>query len=74
MPELPEVETIRRQLLKEVVGKKIKEVELRLPKLAYFDGEKGDGSKSSPQVAKNFKKNLEDQKKCIKSFHLQAKT
>lgn len=51
MPELPEVETIRRQLLKEVVGKKIKEVELRLPKLVYFDGKKGD--------AKNFKKNLE---------------
>ena len=39
MPELPEVETIRRQLLK-VVGKKIKEVELRLTKLAYFDGKR----------------------------------
>lgn len=51
MPELPEVETIRRQLFKEVVGKKIKEVELRLPKLAYFDGKRGD--------AKNFKKNSE---------------
>lgn len=62
MPELPEVETIRRQLLKEAVGKKIKEVELRLPKLAYFDGKKGDGSTSSPQVAKNFIKNLEGAK------------
>ena len=51
MPELPEVETIRRQLLKEVIGKKIKEVELRLPSLVYFDGKKGD--------AKNCKKNLE---------------
>lgn len=54
MPELPEVETIRRQLLKEVVGKKINKVELRLPKLAYFNGKKGD--------AKNFKKNLEGAK------------
>ncbi len=54
MPELPEVETIKRQLLKEVIGKKIKETELRLPKLAYFDGEKGD--------EKNFRKNLEGAK------------
>src|SRR3989344_7531361 len=54
MPELPEVETIKRQLLKEVIGKKIKEVELRLPGLVYFDGRKGD--------AKNFKKNLEGSK------------
>lgn len=52
MPELPEVETIKRQLLKEVIDKKIKEVELRLPKLTYFDGKKGD--------VKNFKKNLEN--------------
>ncbi|TAN58511.1 bifunctional DNA-formamidopyrimidine glycosylase/DNA-(apurinic or apyrimidinic site) lyase [Patescibacteria group bacterium] len=62
MPELPEVETIKRQLLKEVIGKKIKEVELRLPKLAYFEGFKGDGSTGSPQAAKNFKKNLEGAK------------
>src|SRR3989338_8583989 len=62
MPELPEVETIKRQLLKEVIGKKIKEVELRLPKLAYFDGEKGDGSTGSPQAAKNFKRNVEGSK------------
>ncbi|HLA25708.1 MAG TPA: bifunctional DNA-formamidopyrimidine glycosylase/DNA-(apurinic or apyrimidinic site) lyase [Patescibacteria group bacterium] len=54
MPELPEVETIKRQLLKEVIGKKIKEVELRLPSLVYFDGRKGD--------AKNFKKSLEGAK------------
>lgn len=51
MPELPEVETIRRQLLKEVAGKKIKTVDVKLAKLVYFDGKKGD--------AKNFKKYLE---------------
>ena len=51
MPELPEVETIRRQLLKEVLGKKIKEVEVKLPKLTFVDGKKGN--------AKNFKKSLE---------------
>ena len=54
MPELPEVETIRRQLLKEAVGKKIKEVEVKMPKLVYFDGRKSD--------VKNFKKNLEGAK------------
>jgi len=51
MPELPEVETIRRQLFKEVVGKKIKSVEIKLPKMVYFDGRRSD--------VKNFKKNLE---------------
>ena len=50
MPELPEVETIRRQLFKEVVGKKIKSVEIKLPKLTYFNGKKSD--------VKNFSKNL----------------
>jgi len=33
MPELPEVETIRRQLQKLIVGKKIKEVKVNLPKM-----------------------------------------
>ncbi|MBU4142935.1 hypothetical protein KJ590_02950, partial [Patescibacteria group bacterium] len=33
MPELPEVETIRRQLAKLIVGKKIKKVEIKLPKI-----------------------------------------
>src|SRR3989344_5914935 len=50
MPELPEVETIRRQLFKEVVGKRIKSVEIKLPKLTYFNGRKSD--------VKNFSKNL----------------
>ncbi|MCX5642007.1 MAG: DNA-formamidopyrimidine glycosylase [Candidatus Omnitrophica bacterium] len=33
MPELPEVETIRRQLVKEVVGKRIQAVKILVPKL-----------------------------------------
>jgi formamidopyrimidine-DNA glycosylase len=33
MPELPEVETIRRQLAKLIVGKKIREVDVNLPKM-----------------------------------------
>jgi formamidopyrimidine-DNA glycosylase len=33
MPELPEVETIRRQLQKLIVGKKIREVKVNLPKM-----------------------------------------
>jgi len=33
MPELPEVETIKRQLNKEIRGKKIKNIEVRLPRL-----------------------------------------
>ena len=33
MPELPEVETIKRQLAKRIIGKKIKEVEIFLPKI-----------------------------------------
>ena len=32
MPELPEVETIRRFLIKDIIGKKIKDVEIRVPK------------------------------------------
>src|SRR3989344_7685757 len=50
MPELPEVETICRQLFKEVVGKKIKSVEIKMPKMVYFDGRRSD--------VKNFSKNL----------------
>jgi len=33
MPELPEVETIKNQLLEKIVGKKIKDVDVRLPKM-----------------------------------------
>ncbi len=40
MPELPEVETIRRGLQKTIVGKTIKSVEIRVPKL--FHGSKKD--------------------------------
>jgi len=38
MPELPEVETIKRSLQKAIVGKKIKDVEIRKPKI--FQGDK----------------------------------
>ena len=37
MPELPEVETIRRDLQQAIVGKKIKDVEIRLPKVFHGD-------------------------------------
>ncbi len=37
MPELPEVETIRKGLLAKIKGKKIKDVEIRVPKLVNFD-------------------------------------
>lgn len=50
MPELPEVETIRRQLLKKVINKKIIKVEVKLPKLIYVNGRKGD--------IKNFQNNI----------------
>ncbi|MFH1903100.1 MAG: DNA-formamidopyrimidine glycosylase family protein [Candidatus Omnitrophota bacterium] len=33
MPELPEVETIRRQLVKDIVGKRIQAVKILVPKL-----------------------------------------
>jgi formamidopyrimidine-DNA glycosylase len=33
MPELPEVETIRQQLIKKIKGKKIKKVEVKLPRM-----------------------------------------
>jgi len=39
MPELPEVETIRQSLQKAIIGKKIKDVEVRLPKV--FQADKG---------------------------------
>ncbi len=35
MPELPEVETIKNQLQEKIVGKKIKAVEIRLPRMIY---------------------------------------
>ena len=51
MPELPEVETIRRDLEKEVVGRRIKEVEA-----------KGKRSIRRHKTAAEFKKNLEGKK------------
>jgi len=40
MPELPEVETIRRTLAKHLPGRKIEEVEIRLPKLVSPEPER----------------------------------
>lgn len=40
MPELPEVETIRRQLSEKIVGRTVSEIEVRLPKI--FQGNVGD--------------------------------
>ncbi len=40
MPELPEIETIKRQLNRKIKGKKIKAVEVRLPKLIKYPLEK----------------------------------
>jgi len=37
MPELPEVETIKKQLLKKVKGKTFKKVEVKLPKMVKTD-------------------------------------
>ena len=37
MPELPEVETIKRGLAKTIIGQKIQDVEIRMPKLFQGD-------------------------------------
>lgn len=37
MPELPEVETIKRGLAKKIKGKTIKKIDIKLPKLVNFD-------------------------------------
>lgn len=45
MPELPEVETIKRSLQKAIVGKKIKDVEVRKPKIFQGDEKEVVGKK-----------------------------
>lgn len=45
MPELPEVETIRRGLSKELIGQKIRSVDVRVPKLFIGDPQKLIGQK-----------------------------
>lgn len=45
MPELPEVETIRQELLKEIKNKKISAVQVKLPKQIFVHGKKGDVKK-----------------------------
>lgn len=42
MPELPEIETIRQELLKEIKNKKISAVEVNLPKQVFVNGKKSD--------------------------------
>ncbi len=45
MPELPEVETIRRALIKDILGKKIKNIEVLSPKQFIGDKKKAIGQK-----------------------------
>lgn len=57
MPELPEVETIRLGIIQKLKGKKIKDVEIRVPKL--FMGDKNDVIGAEIQEAKRVGKVLE---------------
>src|SRR3972149_4294438 len=57
MPELPEVETIRKGIIQKLKGKKIKDVEIRVPKL--FIGKKIDILSAKIKDAKRVAKILE---------------
>lgn len=58
MPELPEVETVKNGLIKNIIGKKIKDIKINIPKLRY-------------DIDKN--KNLELKDKTIKSIERRGK-
>src|SRR3989344_202500 len=63
MPELPEVETIRRGLARTVVGKKIAEVEVRLPKIVSVGPSVVSNiRKSSAATVKKFRELVRGQK------------
>ena len=63
MPELPEVETIRRGLEKTIIGKKIADVDVRLPKIVSIGpAVVSNIRKSSLAKVKTFKKLLIGQK------------
>src|SRR3989344_4071228 len=56
MPELPEVETMRRGLAKTIVGKKIADVEIRLPKIISIGpGVVSNVRKNSRAIAEKFR-------------------
>jgi formamidopyrimidine-DNA glycosylase len=59
MPELPEVENLRRGLEKNIVGQKILEVNVYKPKLVSG---KGTTRKASPKKVEEFKRGLKDEK------------
>ncbi len=50
MPELPEVETISRQLKRSITGKKIVGVDVLLPKAIYANNEKGNSEKFKESI------------------------
>ena len=63
MPELPEVETIRRELESKILDKKILSVEVRLPKMVSIGPETvSNKRKSSKEVADKFGRILRGQK------------
>lgn len=63
MPELPEVETIRRGLQKTIVGKKIAEIEIRLPKIVSIGPKVVSNIRSAnPSKSRQFRKLLAGQK------------
>jgi formamidopyrimidine-DNA glycosylase len=63
MPELPEVETLKRGLQKNVIGKMIAKVEVRLPKIVAFGPETvSNVRKLSKENLKSFEKILTGQK------------
>jgi len=59
MPELPEVENLRRGLEKNIVGQKILEVSIYKPKLV---SDKGTARKASPKKVEKFKRGLKGEK------------
>lgn len=63
MPELPEVETIKRQLQKSLIGKKIKEISVRMDKMIKIGpGKISNIKKGSKQQSKKFAEILNGKK------------
>jgi len=50
MPELPEVETIRQQLIRKIRGKKIKKVEVKLPRMINLSASKYEEAVTGAKV------------------------
>ncbi len=72
MPELPEVETLKRGLLKTILGKKIKDVEVRLPKVISLGPHTVSNIRlTNFKTAAEFRKLLRNQK--IRSINRRAK-